>query len=204
MFNSHFIMNRPVEKIISYLYMVKQKLVETLREYLSWFHKPSLEIPKLNDEVAVEYVKQGLNPASSFFVLISKIKYLTLQQVRKKAEKYIRQEETKISRKEDDYKNGSTIDDHGRRRDKGPSRDRANYDLDSNHYQGGKDRKKMTYTLYNDFTALKKPFHEVFLEVRNIGFIPTFLEIKPNPRREESKDYCRFHRAKDHDTKICW
>ena len=87
-----------------------------------------------------------------------------------KVEKYIRQEETKISRKENDDKNGSTKDDYGHRRDKGPSKDRANYDLNSNYYQGGRDKKKMTYLMYNDFTALKKPFHKVFLEVRNKVF----------------------------------
>ena len=96
--------------------------------------------------------------------------------------KYIRQEETKISRKENDDKNGSTKDDHNHRRDKGPSKEKANYDFDSNHYGGGKDKRKMTYPLYNNFTTLKKPFHGVFLEVRNKGFIPATPKMRPNPR----------------------
>ena len=93
MFNLHFIASKLAEKTASCLYMVIQKTWETLREYLFRFHKASLEILKLNDKVLVEYIKQGLNPDSAFFASISKTKHLTLQQVRKKEKKYIRQEE---------------------------------------------------------------------------------------------------------------
>ena len=91
-----------------------------------------LEILKLNDEIAMEYVKHGLNSNSTFFASISKIKYVTLQQVREKAEKYIRQEETKISRRGNDNKSGSTRDDYNCRRDRGPSKEKTRYSLDSN------------------------------------------------------------------------
>ena len=71
-------------------------------------------------------------------------------------------------------------------------------------YKRGKNGKKMSYPFYNDFSALKKPFHEVFFEVGNKGFIPPLVEMRLNPNIAESKEFCKFHKPKGHGTKDCW
>ena len=47
-------------------------------------------------------MKQGVLPDGAFFDSISKVKNITLDQIREKAQKYIRQEETRSSRKGND------------------------------------------------------------------------------------------------------
>ena len=68
----------------------------------------------------------------------------------------------------------------------------------------GKEKKKVHYPLYNNYTPLKKPIDEIFLEVKNKGFIPPTLEMQPSFKRNDSKDYYKFHKAKEHDTKDCF
>ena len=112
---AHFVSSKPAEKSASYLYTVKQKVTESLREYVTRFNKAYLEIQGLNEAVAVEAMKQGVLPDGAFFDSISKVKNITLDQIREKAQKYIRQEETRSSRKGSDNVGGSTRGDFARR-----------------------------------------------------------------------------------------
>ena len=116
----HFVSSKPAEKSASYLYTVKQRAIESLREYITRFNKACLKIQSLNEGVAVEAMKQGVLPDGAFFDSISKVKNITLDQIREKAQKYIRQEETRSSRKGNDNGVGSTRGDFVRRGDKGP------------------------------------------------------------------------------------
>ena len=56
-FTTHFIASKSTEKSALYLYTVKQKAIEPLREYMTWFNKTCLEILGLNEGVAVEAIK---------------------------------------------------------------------------------------------------------------------------------------------------
>ena len=58
--------------------------------------------------------------------------------------------------------------------------------------------------MYDSYKPLKKPANEVFLEVQHKGIILPSPEMRPSFKRNDSKDYCEFHKAKGHDTKDCF
>ena len=89
-FNNHFMASRPPEKDASYLMTLKQGANEHLREYLTRFTKAMYEIPTVNTAVAIEAFKQGVRHRSAFHLSISKQKITNFDQIKQKAEKYIR------------------------------------------------------------------------------------------------------------------
>ena len=68
----------------------------------------------------------------------------------------------------------------------------------------GKEKKKIHYPLYNRYTPLRKPADEVFLEVQHKGVIPPPPDMRASVKRKASLDYCKFHKARGHDTKDCF
>ena len=36
------------------------------------------------------------------------------------------------------------------------------------------------------------------------GILPPPPQMKPNPKRKTSNEYCKYHKAKGHDTSECW
>ena len=82
--------SRPPEKDASYLMTLKQGANKHLREYLTRFTKAMYEIPAVNAAVVIEAFKQGVRHHSTFHLSISKQKITTFDQIKQKAEKYIR------------------------------------------------------------------------------------------------------------------
>ena len=52
--------SRPAERDTSYLFTVKQRSNESLKDYLGRFYKAMLEIPGVEPKVAVAAAKQGV------------------------------------------------------------------------------------------------------------------------------------------------
>ena len=44
----------------------------------------------------------------------------------------------------------------------------------------------------------------MFLEVQHKGVILPPPDMRPSVKRKASQDYCKFHKAKGHDTKDCY
>ena len=78
------------KKSASYLCTVMQKADESFRGYVARFHKACLEIPNLNEGVAIKTIKQGIYPDEAFFNSMLKVKSITLDQIQEKTQKYIR------------------------------------------------------------------------------------------------------------------
>ena len=88
-FRSHFMASRPAERDTSYLFTVKQRSNESLKDYLGRCYKAMLEIPGVEPKVVVAAAKQGILEDSPFLNSISKSKRVTMEEFREKAEKYI-------------------------------------------------------------------------------------------------------------------
>jgi len=193
-FRSHFLTSRPTERDTSYLFTIKQKGGEPLKDYLGRFYKAMLEIRGVDSKVVVAAAKQGVLADSAFFNSISKNRLTTMEEFREKAEKYVLQEESINARKENEYKAKSTRGESSNQGDKGHGRGDKGRD---------RDLKRKYFLVFNEYTALRKPPHEILMEIKDSGLLPTPPQMRPNPWRKESNEYCKYHKAKGHDTSNC-
>lgn len=77
-------------------------------------------------------------------------------------------------------------------------------DLDSEPSSYSRNEERRLLRAYNEFTSLRKLVGEIFLEVWNRGALPLTPEMRHNPRRCGSNEYCKYHSDPRHDTKDYW
>ncbi|XP_021609039.1 uncharacterized protein LOC110612571 [Manihot esculenta] len=92
-FISRFIAGIPAERKTSYLETVRQRRIESLREYVARFNSEALQILELDEARVVESMQKGTT-ALEFFGSLCKKPPTTLAELMKRAEKYIRQDDT--------------------------------------------------------------------------------------------------------------
>ena len=85
--------NRKIERDYSYLFTIKQKNNESLKDYIMRFNRAKLEVPGVESRVAVTVAVQELLVDNAFYLSVSKLKFTTMEQFTAKADKYILQEE---------------------------------------------------------------------------------------------------------------
>ena len=81
--------NRKTERDYSYLFTIKQKNSESLKDYVMRFNRAKLEIPGVESHVVATAAVQGLLVDSAFYLSVSKLKFTTMEQFAAKADKYI-------------------------------------------------------------------------------------------------------------------
>ena len=91
--------NRKTERDYSYLFTIKQRSGESLKDYVMRFNRAKLEVPGIESRVAAAAAVQGLLVDSAFYLSVSKLKFTTMEQFAAKADKYILQEENIAARK---------------------------------------------------------------------------------------------------------
>ena len=91
--------NRKTERDYSYLFAIKQKNNESLKDYVMRFNRAKLEVPRIESRMAAAATVQGLLVDSTFYLSVSKLKFTTMEQFAAKADKYILQEENIAARK---------------------------------------------------------------------------------------------------------
>lgn len=101
-------MSRLAKKGSSYLFTIKQKSDEPLKDFLGRFNKAMLVIPEAETKAAIATVKPGVLMNSTFFNSILKCMLITMEQFMEKAQKYILQEEKISARKDYDIKSMPT------------------------------------------------------------------------------------------------
>ena len=99
LFPGSFMANRKTERDYSYLFSIKQKKEESLKDYVMRFNRAKLEVPGVESRVAAAAAVQGLLVDSPFYLSVSKLKFTTMEQFVAKADKYILQEENIAARK---------------------------------------------------------------------------------------------------------
>ena len=91
--------NRKIERDYSYLFPIKQKKDESLKDYVMRFNRAKLEVPGVESRVVAAVAVQGLLVDSPFYLSVSKLKFITMEQFAAKVDKYILQEENIVARK---------------------------------------------------------------------------------------------------------
>ena len=81
--------NRKTERDYSYLFTIKQKKDESLKDYVMRFNRAKHEVPGVESRVTAVAAVQGLLVDNPFYLSISKLKFTTMEQFAAKADKYI-------------------------------------------------------------------------------------------------------------------
>ena len=81
--------NHKTERDYSYLFSIKQKKDESLKDYVMRFNRAKLEVPEVESRVTATAAIQGLVVESPFYLFVSKLKFTTMEQFAVKADKYI-------------------------------------------------------------------------------------------------------------------
>ena len=98
-FKRHFMTNQNLERNCGYLFSVKQRSGESLKDFVQRFNQAMLEVPVVDTKVAVATAVQGVLANSPFHLSITKLKFISMERFIAKAEKYILQEENLVARK---------------------------------------------------------------------------------------------------------
>ena len=100
--------NRKIERDCGYLFSVKQRSDESLKDFVQRFNRAMLEVPAVDTRVVAAAAVQGVLANSSFHLSITKLKFVSMEQFIAKAEKYILQEENLAARKNNGYDKAET------------------------------------------------------------------------------------------------
>ena len=90
--------NRKIERDYNYLFSIKQKKDESLKDYVMRFNRVKLKVPGVESRVVATAV-EGLVVYSPFYLSVSKLKFTTMEQLATKVDKYILQEENIVAQK---------------------------------------------------------------------------------------------------------
>ncbi|KAL0434623.1 UNVERIFIED_CONTAM: hypothetical protein Sradi_0170200 [Sesamum radiatum] len=186
-FLHHFSINKRYPKTASYLFTIIQQEHEDLRDYVQRFSEAVLEVPHLNHELLASILRQGLR-RGRFRESIAGKPPTTLDELLKRAAKYIRIEEALKPKEEVNNKRKNR---EGERKD--PRREGL-----------AEGQRHMPPGGFTKYTPLKVPRAEILMAAEQQGIVQWPRKMKDNPKRLKSDRYCRFHKDRGHSTEDCY
>ncbi|KAL2246159.1 UNVERIFIED_CONTAM: hypothetical protein Sindi_2884100 [Sesamum indicum] len=182
-FLHHFSMNKKIPKTAAYLFTVRQREGETLRDFMQKFVDAVHEVPHVNQELLASIVQQNLQPGR-FKESIAGKPPSTMEDLIVRSQKYIRVEESNAM--DPSFNNKRK----GRKEEKEPKKK--------------EERKHVPPAGFACYTPLNAPRGEILVVVERQGLINQWpKKMKDNPKRFKSDKYCRFHRDRGHTTEEC-
>ncbi|XP_011094524.1 uncharacterized protein LOC105174196 [Sesamum indicum] len=182
-FLHHFSMNKKVPKTGAYLFTIRQRQGETLRDFMQRFVDAVHEVPHVNQELLASIVQQNLQPGR-FKESIAGKPPSAMEDLLVRSQKYIRIEESNAL---DPSLSGKR---KGREEEKEPKKK--------------EERKHVPPVGFAHYTPLNAPRGEILMVAEQQGLISQWpTKMKDNPKRLKSDKYCRFHRDRGHTTEEC-
>ncbi|KAK4402617.1 hypothetical protein Sango_1002400 [Sesamum angolense] len=179
----HFSMNKWVPKTAAFLFTIRQRENESLRDYMQRFVEAVHEVPHVNHELLASIIQQNMLPGR-FKESIADKPPSTMENLLMRSEKYIRIEESNAS----DPSLG--VKRKGREEEKEPKKK--------------EERKHVPPTGFTHYTTLNASRGEILVVAKQQGLIHQWpRKMKDNPKRVKSEKYCRFHRDRGHTTEEC-
>ncbi|KAL0381132.1 UNVERIFIED_CONTAM: hypothetical protein Sangu_0177500 [Sesamum angustifolium] len=178
-FLHHFSMNKRVPKTAAFLFTIRQRENEPLRDYMQRFIEAVHEVPHINHELLASIIHKILGKES-----IAAKPPSTMEDLLMRSQKYIRIEESNSSDPSPGVKR------KGREEEKEPRKK--------------EERKHVPPTGFTYYTPLNASRGEILIVAEQQGLINQRpRKMKDNPKRLKSDKYCRFHRDRGHTTEEC-
>ncbi|XP_011102021.1 uncharacterized protein LOC105180059 [Sesamum indicum] len=182
-FLHHFSMNKKIPKTVAYLFTVRQREGETLRDFMQRFVDAVHEVPHVNQEMLASIVQQNLQ-LGRFKESIAGKPPNTIEDLIVRSQKYIRIEES------------NAMDPSFNNKRKGREEEKES--------KKKKERKHVPPVGLARYTLLNAPRGEILVVAEQQGLINQWpKKMKDNPKRFKSDKYCRFHRDRGHTTEEC-
>ncbi|KAL0378124.1 UNVERIFIED_CONTAM: hypothetical protein Sradi_3117900 [Sesamum radiatum] len=176
-------MNKRAPKTAAFLFTIRQKENESLRDYMQRFVEAVHEVPHVNHELLASIVQQNLR-SGRFKESIAGKPPATMEDLLMRSQKYIRIEES----------NASDPSQSAKRKDRGEEKEPKKKE----------ERKHLPPTGFTLYTPLNAPREEILVLAERQGLINQWpRKMKDNPKRQKSDKYCRFHRDRGHTTEEC-
>ncbi|KAK2427354.1 hypothetical protein QL285_025937 [Trifolium repens] len=174
------------------MFSLRQKSSETLREYLARFSEATIKVSNPNQEMFVAAFHNGLS-AGHFNESLAQKPAETMQEVMKRAECYIKGEESNAEKRSRDHKErapesgGNRYPDYQRRR------------------WPNKDHQKRAAKPFEEYAPLNRARVHILDEILQAGL----AKRPPPPDRHytigrNENEYCHYHRCRGHDTEKCF
>ncbi|KAK4386181.1 hypothetical protein Sango_2488700 [Sesamum angolense] len=182
-FLHHFSMNKRVPKTATFLFTIRQRKNEPLRDYMQRLVEALHEVPHVNHDLLASIIQQNFLPGR-FKESIAGKPPSTMENLLMRSQKYIRIEESNAS----DPSLG--IKRKGREEEKEPKKK--------------EERKHVPPIGFTHYTTLNASRGEILVVAEQQGLIHQWpRKMKDNPKRVKSEKYCRFHRDRGHTTEEC-
>ncbi|XP_012850149.1 PREDICTED: uncharacterized protein LOC105969924 [Erythranthe guttata] len=180
-FLSQYSINKRYAKTGSYLFKVKHREGEPLRDYVQRFVKAVHEVPNVNHDLLSDILQHNLKHVR-FQESIAGRPPQTLDELLNRAEKFIRIEEAvemrlPVKRRREEERHDT------KRREEGRSNPAPTYPK---------------------FTPLKAKLMDVWMVAEQKGLVQPPRQMKENTKRQKSEKYCEYHRDQGHTTDECF
>ncbi|XP_020209555.1 uncharacterized protein LOC109794523 [Cajanus cajan] len=187
-FTLQFATSKPYRTTSLALAGVRQEKKESLRSFMDRFNKIAMEIGDLNPAVALDRLSTALRPGP-FVNSLCKKPPVDMNDLRRRAEKYMQMEELAETRNQARTKEGYSRKEQGREPMK-----RANTEPSNTRPPRGP-----RYTTYTPLNASRAKVLEQAL-ASEILVIPKRANTPP---RDDKAKTCRFHRNRGNSTEEC-
>ncbi|KAK2433879.1 hypothetical protein QL285_019087 [Trifolium repens] len=186
------------------MFSLRQRSSESLREYLARFSEATIKVSNPNQEMFVAAFHNGLR-AGHFNESLAQKPAETMQEVMKRAECYIKGEESNAEKRSRDHKErapeagNNRYPDYQRRR--WPSKDHRTPRSSGNSYYPPRRANKP----FEEYAPLNRAKVHILDEILQAGL----AKRPPAPDRQytmgrNENEWCHYHRCKGHDTEKCF
>ncbi|GAU46453.1 hypothetical protein TSUD_402200 [Trifolium subterraneum] len=204
-FIHQFAGSKHVQVTATSLFGIRQGHNENLRQYLARFNEATIQVSNPNQEMFVAAVQNGLK-VGHFNESLAQKPASTMQEVMKRAECYIKGEESNAEKRSRDSREKPSSRRSPERYNRGSSQRSGRYeDKGGGRYRQPWRSNEMTYRAREEYTELNDSKVHVLDEILSLGLARLPPAPDGNARMSANENaWCHYHRAKGHDTEKCY